>query len=499
MTDQPLRFNTPPNWPQPPRGWVPEPQWRPDPAWPPAPPGWNFWVPIEPATSREHAPTNLVEPAFSRPPLGEEPSRQPLDSITDQVTSATDELRRAQRELAAVQQQISDERAELARLQAQSTTAGSATSMSETPVDNTFTVEAAALMAAVETARQELVELNDAALLQQVGIYEYHHPLENADAYKERLTDLRTRIKDSVKAKDAILASDRFAYNNSLAQGRRMTADLSKLMLRAYNAEADNCVRSLRAGSIQAAVKRLDIAVESIARLGSLMEMRVAPDYHALRIEELQLTSDYLFKIQEEREAAREERERLREERKAEQELAAERERLDKERTHYANALATLQQQGKTREAADLEARIAQIDTAIQANDFRAANIRAGYVYVISNIGAFGPNVVKIGMTRRLEPLDRVRELGDASVPFPFDVHAIYFSDDAVQLENELHAAFSDRRLNQVNLRREFFFAEPAQVRDVLRTKVGNLLEFAEAPEATQYFQSQGLWPTASP
>lgn len=277
-----------------------------------------------------------------------------------------------------------------------------------------------------------------------------------------------------------------------------MTGDLSKLMLRAYNSEADNCVRSLRAGSIQAAVKRLDTAVESIARLGALMEMRVAPEYHALRIEELQLTSDYLFKIQEEREAAREERERLREERKAEQELAAERERLDKERSHYANALAALQQQGKTEEAAELEARISQIDAAIEVNDFRAANIRAGYVYVISNIGAFGPNVVKIGMTRRLEPLDRVRELGDASVPFPFDVHAIYFSDDAVQLENELHAAFKERRLNQVNLRREFFFANPGQVRDALKTKVGNLLEFTETPEATQYYQSYAAWPDFS-
>jgi predicted nucleic acid-binding Zn-ribbon protein len=494
MTSQPFRFNTPPNWPQPPQGWVPDPQWRPDPAWPPAPPGWNFWVPIEPAGTREATPTRTVEPASSRPPLGDDAGQQALNGITDKLATVTDELQRVQQELAAVQQQVSDERSELARLKAQDATAASATS----PVDTTLAAEAAALTAAIETARQELVELNDAALLQQVGIYEYHHPLENADAYKERLTDLRTRIKDSVKAKDAILASDRFAYNNSLAQGRRMTADLSKLMLRAYNAEADNCVRSLRAGSIQAAVKRLDAAIESIARLGSLMEMRVAPNYHALRIEELQLTSDYLFKIQEEREAARDERERLREERKAEQELAVERERLDKERTHYANALAALQQQGKTEEAADLEARIAQIDTAIQANDFRAANIRAGYVYVISNIGAFGPNVVKIGMTRRLEPLDRVRELGDASVPFPFDVHAIYFSDDAVQLENELHAAFGERRLNQVNLRREFFFADPAQVRDVLRTKVGNLLEFTEAPEATQYFQSQGLWATAS-
>jgi hypothetical protein len=91
--------------------------------------------------------------------------------------------------------------------------------------------------------------------------------------------------------------------------------------------------------------------------------------------------------------------------------------------------------------------------------------------------------------------MDRIRELGDASVPFPFDVHALYFSDDAVALEGQLHAEFADRRLNLVNLRREFFFATPAEVREVLKTKVGNLLEFAELPEATQYHQSQSDWP----
>ncbi|MGH3374982.1 MAG: DUF4041 domain-containing protein [Actinoallomurus sp.] len=373
--------------------------------------------------------------------------------------------------------------------------AAAARAAAPAPVAAHVAHEAVTLDRDIEVARRELVELNDAVLLQQVGIYEYHHPLENAEAYKGRLAEIRDRIKESVRNKTAILAADRFAYNNSLAQGRKMTGDFSKLMLRAYNAEADNCVRSLRAGSIAAAVKRLDTAVEAIARLGAMMEMRVSPEYHALRIEELELTSDYLFKVQEEREQAREERERLREERKAEQELAAERERLEKERAHYQNTVASLREQGKVDEAGKLEDRVAQINEAIKQNDFRAANIRAGYVYVISNIGAFGPNVVKIGLTRRLEPMERVRELGDASVPFPFDVHAIYFSDDAVQLENDLHTAFAHVRVNQVNLRREFFFATPAQVREVLATKVGNLLEFTEAPEATQYFQSQSMWP----
>ena len=112
---------------------------------------------------------------------------------------------------------------------------------------------------------------------------------------------------------------------------------------------------------------------------------------------------------------------------------------------------------------------------------------------MISNIGAFGPNMVKIGMTRRLDPLDRVRELGDASVPFGFDVHALFFSEDAVGVEAELHRRFADRRVNKINLRREFFYATPAQVREQLADIAGNLLEFREEPEAEQYRQGLAL------
>jgi hypothetical protein len=355
--------------------------------------------------------------------------------------------------------------------------------------------EAEQLAARSTAESDDLVELDDERVLQEVGIYRYHHPLENSEEFRERLKELQDRIKTTIKDGDAILASDMFTFNNSLAKGRKMTSDLSRLMLRAYNAEADNCVRSLRAGNVVTAKKRLEASVTSIAKLGAMMEMRVNPDYHAMRIEELELTADFLMKVQEEKEAAREERERLREERKAEQELAAERERLDKERSHYLNALEAVKAGGDEAEIAALTEKLSELDEAIEQNDFRAANIRAGYVYVISNEGAFGPNMVKIGLTRRLEPLDRVRELGDASVPFPFDVHALFFSDDAVTLENELHQAFAERRVNRVNERREFFFATPHDVRLVLAEKVGNLLEFTEEPEATQFLQSKGYWP----
>jgi hypothetical protein len=346
-----------------------------------------------------------------------------------------------------------------------------------------------------DVSAADLVNLDDERVLQEVGIYRYHHPLENADAYRERLRDLQERIKETVKTGRAILASDMFTFNNSLAKGRKMTNDLSKLMLRAYNSEADNCVRSLRAGNVLTAKNRLERTIVSIERLGAMMEMRVNPEYHGLRVEELELTADFLMKQQEEREAAREERERLREQRKVEQELAEERERLDKERAHYANALAALGLSGSASEITELQSKLDEIDAAIAQNDYRVANIRAGYVYVISNVGAFGPNIVKIGLTRRLEPMDRIRELGGASVPFPFDVHALYFSDDAVTLETELHHAFAGARLNYVNQRREFFFASPDEVRAVLAEKVGNLLEFVEKPEALQYNQSRKYWP----
>lgn len=347
------------------------------------------------------------------------------------------------------------------------------------------------------TTSETYVELNDAVVLQDVGIYRYHHPLEAAAAYKERLSEIDGRAADLVKTGRAIVKSELFTFNNSLAQGRRMTDDLSKLMLRAYNAEADNSVRSLRAGNVVTAKRRMDATRTAIAKLGRMMEMQISDEFHALRFEEIELTSDWLMKKQEEREEQREERARLKEENRVAKELAEERARLDKERAHLLNALSVLEQQGQS--DPDLIGRLSAIDAAIEQNDFRAANIRAGYVYVISNEGAFGKNVVKIGLTRRLEPADRIAELSGASVPFRFDTHTLYFSEDAVTLENELHKHFADRALNRANARKEFFFASPSEVRDVLLEKVGNLLEFTETADAMEYRQSVGLWPTRQP
>ena len=205
-----------------------------------------------------------------------------------------------------------------------------------------------------------------------------------------------------------------------------------------------------------------------VDRLGGTMNIMVTDSYHRLRTEELELTADYLAKVAEQKDREREERARLREEQIARREYEREQERLRKEQAHYQSAVTALRGRGDEAGASQAEAKLGEIQDAIDGINRHAANIRAGHVYVISNLGAFGENIVKIGMTRRLDPMDRIRELGDASVPFRYDVHAMVFSDDAVGLETHLHHQLADRRLNLVNMRREFFRARPAEVRDIL-------------------------------
>jgi len=269
-----------------------------------------------------------------------------------------------------------------------------------------------------------------------------------------------------------------------------MVVDLGKLILRAYNSEADNVVRTLKPYNLAAALDRLEKLRASIAKLGASMKLGITDAYHALRVQEITLTADYLAKVAEEKEHERAENERLREERKAKEALEREQARLEEEKAKYEVVLQALRQNadGAT---ADVEAKLDEIQRALDGVHQRSANLKAGYVYVISNIGSFGDTVVKIGATRRVDPQVRVRELGDASVPFRFDVHALFFSERAFELEAALHREFAARRINLVNAHREFFYASPAEVREALVRLEGNLLTFVEAPEALEWHQSQ--------
>ncbi len=344
----------------------------------------------------------------------------------------------------------------------------------------------------LDAVQTTLVEAREEAMLQEVGVYDYHHPLEDSIAYRERLDLIRQRIRAMSKRDGGgVLASTDWHVNGSVAQGRKLVNDTSKLLLRAYNGEADVLVNKMRPYKVEAAIDRLNKTRSTIERLGTTLNIRISPELHRLRIEELELTADFLAKKAEEKEAERAEKERLREEARARREFEAEKARLIKEQAHYASALDRLRLTGTEEEIAAAEATLAEIRDAIHGVEEREANIRAGYVYVISNVGAFGLGVVKIGMTRRLDPTERIRELGDASVPFRYDTHALVFSEDAVSLENHLHRALAERRINRVNLRREFFYATPAEVRELLTEADGSVLEFVEEPEAVEWHQSE--------
>ena len=347
------------------------------------------------------------------------------------------------------------------------------------------------LQAELAELQSQVVETRETAILQEVGVYQYRHPLDDAPAYKDQLAQISDAIKAAVRAGNAVSGAQSWTVNGSKPEGARMVKEFSKLMLRAYNNEADSAVRSMKPYALDASIARLTKAKDTISKLGKTMSITVADRYHALRVAELELTADYLAKVAEQKEADRAERARLREEEIAQREFQREKERLLKEHAHYEEAAAQLRANGDHDKADEAEAKLAEIKDAIDGVNERAANIRAGHVYVISNLGAFGPKMVKIGMTRRQDPLDRVRELGDASVPFHYDVHGLVFSDDAVTLETKLHQRLAASRVNYVNMRREFFMVTPAEIHDILVELGESIVTWTDDAEALEWRQSE--------
>lgn len=284
-------------------------------------------------------------------------------------------------------------------------------------------------------------------------------------------------------------------------KAKKMVNDTQKLLLRAFNTECDELIGKVKYTNYDASLNRIYKSAETISKLGVIMNISITPAYLNLKVEELRLSFEYQQKKQQEKEAQKAARAELREAARLQKEIEAQRKKIEKEQTHYQTAydhlLVQLQADPENKDLLDkkmdLESQLNDIDKAMKDIDYREANQRAGYVYVISNIGAFGPDVYKIGMTRRLDPQDRVDELGDASVPFNFDVHAMIFSDDAPALEAALHRAFEDRKLNMVNTRREFFNVTLDEIKEVIKKNFDKTVEFIDVPDAEQYRISQKM------
>ncbi len=330
------------------------------------------------------------------------------------------------------------------------------------------------------------------------GLYKPTFLFANSDLYKDELNKLRDIQKQCIKNDNAVFGNTNWTVNGSANQGRTMVNNYKKLLLRAFNVECDDIVANVRVSNLDRSVERIQKISEQISKLGKNMGIGISPAYIHLKIEEVKLALDFQQKKQAEKELLKELRAQEREEAKVLKEIEEERKRLKKEQSHYENALKTvlaqIEKNGKTEELlakkAQLESQIDDTSKAMQDVDYREANRKAGYVYIISNIGAFGENVYKIGMTRRLDPNERIYELSDASVPFNFDVHAMIFTDDAPALETALHNAFQDKKLNKINARREFFAVSLDEIKSEVRKNFDKTVEWIDVPEAEQYRQS---------
>lgn len=364
-----------------------------------------------------------------------------------------------------------------------------------------FDQQLAELAMQIDLKKKEIIVLADDILLESFALYKPKFRFLTSEAYKVRLDYCRENQKQLIKSGNAAMANENWTVNNSKTEGRKMVNDMKKLMLRSFNNECDYCVDNIKFNNMEVNEKRIEKSFEELNKLGRIMEARISNAYKKLKYEELYLAFEYQQKKQEEKEEQKRIREELREQQKLEQEIRLAREKLTKEKKHFAKAIIELE--SKLNEATDasehalvlekleeLKGQYVELEKEEKVIDYREQNAKAGYVYVISNIGSLGENIYKIGMTRRLEPLDRIDELGDASVPFAFDVHALIFSENAPILEAKLHEHFYKSRINKLNDRKEFFRADIREIEKVIKENYNKVVDVVKEASAEQYRES---------
>lgn len=359
----------------------------------------------------------------------------------------------------------------------------------------------AAANAQVAARKKEVIFLDDQMLLQSFGFYKVKYDLENSEAYRVKLEEIRAKQEAMVKSDKAVIAGKGWTVNNSQAEGEKMVKDYVKLILRSFNNECDASMVNVKFNNIDSIEKKINKAFETLNKLGQRMMISIAAAYLNLKLQELHLCYEYQVMKQKEKEEQKLLREQMREEAKVLKEIEERKLKIEKEERLYLKALATtnelLAKATTDVERAMIEQEKASIESKLQGVEqskldvlARERNSRAGHVYIISNVGSFGENIYKIGFTRRFDPMERVYELGDASVPFDFDIHAVIFSDDAPALELALHKAFHERRLNMVNMRREFFNVSLAEIEHVVKTNFNKPFEFTMLADASEYRQT---------
>ena len=283
---------------------------------------------------------------------------------------------------------------------------------------------------------------------------------------------------------------------------------LYRLMVLGLEAELENVLYMLRFGTLDKAIadiraltsKYYTIAIDGNQTIAPTLKRFIA-QIESLYLKAVDIEYEYYVKREQAKEEQRAIKEQMRQEAEERKQLEVEKKRVEAEEKKYQqeiDRIVTEMNKAHGEELAALQRRLDEMNGLMSKVEEKKAEIvnlqngKAGTVYIISNIGAFGDNVFKIGMTRRLEPQERVDELGSASVPFPFDVHSFIFSDDAVELENDLHKELDSRRVNKINRRKEFFSVDVGELREIVE-RIDPTASFRETALAEQYRQSVAM------
>lgn len=347
---------------------------------------------------------------------------------------------------------------------------------------------------------KEIAALEDRLEIYSYGLYTPHFNFDTSEMYKEQLNKCYLERVQLVKNEEAVVCSTTWSVNGSKVEGKRQTKHYTKMMLRAFNGECDAAIVKTKWNNIATMELRVLNAFNAINKLGETHNILIKNEYLDVRLKELRLTYEYQEKIHDELDEQRRIREQIREEERALKEMEAARIEAEKEEDRYSKALVKARLDLSTKHGVEKDSllnKISQLEESLRkAQELKERAIsmaqitKSGYVYVISNVGSFGENVYKIGMTRRLEPADRVRELSGASVPFSFDIHAMIYSQNAPELENNFHRKFKEKRVNWVNGRKEFFTVALDEI-EIIARELNHEIEFTKIAEARDFRETK--------
>lgn len=317
-------------------------------------------------------------------------------------------------------------------------------------------------------------------------------------------SQINTYIKKlQMKEKELLNLEEVKIFNVSTENKRHQNAQ-AKQIIRLFNAETSQLINKVNSKNIESMQNKIFKSYEGINKIFETDNVRIPETLLDIKLEMLDLMHKYQVKIEDEKIIRREERARLKEIEQAEKEMEKKLKELDKDIRHYNNEIKKLtmylnntdlqvEKELYIEKIRELDQSLKNLNSERENVEDRKDNAQSGFVYIISNIGSFGENVYKIGVTRRLEPMDRINELSSASVPFEFDVHALIFSENAFELKNKLHEYFKKYKVNKVNGRKEFFKVNINEIKDKVLSEHNSTVQFIDEPKAIQYRETLRL------